>query len=144
MQVGWSTALFGASVPSEPVSCPDDVTPAQAVHRDSIGHDRSAAGKICFWITAGGIQLPIFLPIIKSPGYDPVWCGILFNINMQIAYLSPPFGGACFFLKSVAPPDVTMEEIFASCWPWMGLQLIALILVMVFPEIALWLPRVAG
>ena len=86
--------------------------------------------------------MPIFLPIIKSLGYDPVWFGILFN--MQIAYLSPPFGGACFFLKSVAPPDVTMEEIFASCWPWMGLQLIALILVMVFPEIALWLPRVAG
>ena len=77
-------------------------------------------------------------------GYDPVWFGILFNINMQIAYLSPPFGGACFFLKGVAPPDVTMEEIFASCWPWMGLQLIALILVMLFPEIALWLPRVAG
>ena len=71
------------------------------------------------------------------------WFGILFNINMQVAYLSPPFGGACFFLKGVAPPDVTMEEIFASCWPWMGLQLIGLALVMMFPELALWLPRAA-
>jgi len=96
------------------------------------------------WIAIMLLTLPIFLPIIKSLGYDPVWFGILFNINMQIAYLSPPFGGACFFLKSVAPPDITMEEIFASCWPWMGLQLIALALVMLFPEIALWLPRVAG
>jgi tripartite ATP-independent transporter DctM subunit len=100
-------------------------------------------GTFLEWIAIMLLTLPIFLPIIKSLGYDPVWFGILFNINMQIAYLSPPFGGACFFLKSVAPPDITMEEIFASCWPWMGLQVIALILVMVFPEIALWLPRVA-
>jgi tripartite ATP-independent transporter DctM subunit len=95
------------------------------------------------WIAIMLLTLPIFMPIIKSLGYDPVWFGILFNINMQIAYLSPPFGGACFFLKGVAPPDVTMEEIFASCWPWMGLQLIGLALVMAFPELALWLPRVA-
>jgi tripartite ATP-independent transporter DctM subunit len=101
-------------------------------------------GTFLEWIAIMLLTLPIFLPIIKSLGYDPVWFGILFNINMQIAYLSPPFGGACFFLKSVAPPDVTMEEIFASCWPWMGLQLIALLLVMAFPEIALWLPRIAG
>ena len=101
-------------------------------------------GTFLEWIAIMLLTLPIFLPIIKQLGYDPVWFGILFNINMQIAYLSPPFGGACFFLKSVAPPDVTMEEIFASCWPWMGLQLIALGLVMVFPQIALWLPRIAG
>jgi tripartite ATP-independent transporter DctM subunit len=95
------------------------------------------------WIAIMLLTLPIVMPLVKSLGYDPVWFGILFNINMQIAYLSPPFGGACFFLKGVAPADVSMEEIFASCWPWIGLQLIALSLVMVFPEIALWLPRVA-
>jgi TRAP-type mannitol/chloroaromatic compound transport system permease large subunit len=100
-------------------------------------------GTFLEWIAIMLLTLPIFLPIIKSLGYDPVWFGILFSINMQIAYLSPPFGGACFFLKSVAPPDITMEEIFAACWPWMGLQIIALALVMMFPEIALWLPRVA-
>jgi TRAP-type mannitol/chloroaromatic compound transport system permease large subunit len=100
-------------------------------------------GSALEWIAIMLLTLPIFLPIIKALGYDPVWFGILFNINMQVAYLSPPFGGACFFLKGVAPPDVTMEEIFASCWPWMGLQLIGLALVMMFPELALWLPRAA-
>jgi tripartite ATP-independent transporter DctM subunit len=100
-------------------------------------------GTFLEWIAIMLLTLPIFLPIIKALGYDPVWFGVLFNINMQIAYLSPPFGGACFFLKGVAPPDVTMKEIFDSCWPWMGLQLIALALVMAFPQIALWLPRVA-
>ena len=101
-------------------------------------------GTFLEWIAIMLLTLPIFLPIIKGLGYDPIWFGILFNLNMQIAYLSPPFGGAPFFLKSVAPPDVTMEEIFNACWPWMGLQLIALALVMAFPEIALWLPRMAG
>lgn len=100
-------------------------------------------GTFLEWIAIMLLTLPIFLPIIKSLGYDPVWFGVLFNINMQIAYLSPPFGGACFFLKGVAPPDVTMKEIFDSCWPWMGLQVIGLALVMLFPQIALWLPRVA-
>lgn len=100
-------------------------------------------GSALEWIAIMLLTLPIFMPVIRTLGYDPVWFGILFNINMQIAYLSPPFGGACFFLKGVAPPDVTMEEIFASCWPWMGLQLVGLALVMAFPELALWLPRVA-
>ena len=101
-------------------------------------------GTFLEWIAIMLLTLPIFLPIIKGLGYDPVWFGILFNLNMQIAYLSPPFGGAPFFLKSVAPPDITMEEIFNSCWPWMGLQVIALALVLCFPDIALWLPRAAG
>lgn len=100
-------------------------------------------GTFLEWIAIMLLTLPIFMPIIKALGYDPVWFGVLFNINMQIAYLSPPFGGACFFLKGVAPPDVTMKEIFDSCWPWMGLQLIGLALVMAFPQIALWLPRLA-
>ena len=101
-------------------------------------------GTFLEWIAIMLLTLPIFLPIIKGLGYDPVWFGILFNINMQIAYLSPPFGGACFFLKGVAPPDVSMEEIFRSVWPWMGLQCIALVVVLFFPDIALWLPRVAN
>jgi tripartite ATP-independent transporter DctM subunit len=101
-------------------------------------------GTFLEWLAIMLLTLPIFLPIIKGLGYDPVWFGILFNLNMQIAYLSPPFGGAPFFLKSVAPPDITMEEIFRACWPWMGLQVIALALVLFFPDIALWLPRMAN
>jgi hypothetical protein len=57
--------------------------------------------------------------------------------------ISGAFGSACFFLKGVAPDDISMEEIFAACWPWIGLQVIALIFVMAFPDIALWLPCVA-
>lgn len=101
-------------------------------------------GTFLEWLAIMLLTLPIFLPIIKALGFDPVWFGILFNLNMQIAYLSPPFGGAPFFLKSVAPADITMEEIFSACWPWMGLQLITLALVLWFPEIALWLPRIAN
>ena len=91
------------------------------------------------------LTLPIFLPIIKGLGYDPVWFGILFNLNMQIAYLSPPFGGAPFFLKSVAPPDVTMEEIFSALLALDGhADRRARAGRLAFPDIALWLPRMAN
>ena len=62
-------------------------------------------------------------------------------MNIQIYFLSPPFGPACFWLKSVAPPEITLQQIFASVLPFIGLQIIGLMLVMFFPEIALWLPK---
>jgi TRAP-type mannitol/chloroaromatic compound transport system permease large subunit len=62
-------------------------------------------------------------------------------MNMQISYLSPPFGPAAFYLKSVAPPEISLQDIFRSLWPFMLMQLTGLLLVIVFPEIALWLPR---
>ena len=62
-------------------------------------------------------------------------------MNIQIYFLSPPFGPACFWLKSVAPPEITLQQIFASVLPFIGLQIIGLLLVMFFPEIALWLPK---
>ena len=77
-------------------------------------------------------------------GYDPVWFGILFAMNIQIYMLSPPFGPACFYLKSVAPKDVTLQEIFVSILPFIVLQIIGLALVMAFPQIALWLPGIGG
>jgi TRAP-type mannitol/chloroaromatic compound transport system permease large subunit len=88
------------------------------------------------------LTMPIFVPIIKNLGYDPVWFGILFCMNMQISYLSPPFGPAAFYLKSVAPPEISLQHIFRALWPFMLMQLTGLLLVMMFPEIALWLPRV--
>ncbi len=69
-----------------------------------------------------------------------VWLGVLFCVNMQISYISPPFGPAAFYLKGVTPPDVTLTEIFSSVWPYMFLQFIALGLIIAFPQIALWLP----
>jgi len=99
-------------------------------------------GTFMEWIAIVFITVPIFAPVVTSLGFDPIWFGVLFVMNMQVYFLSPPFGPACFWLKSVAPPDVTLQEIFASVWPFICLQLIGLILVMFFPQIALWLPSV--
>jgi tripartite ATP-independent transporter DctM subunit len=93
------------------------------------------------WIGILFLTMPIFLPVVVSLGYDPIWFGILFNLSMQIAYLTPPFGPACFYLKAVAPPELTLQDIYAAQWPFIGLQVVALILVALFPGIALFLPR---
>jgi len=88
------------------------------------------------------IAAPLFVPIIMEMGFDPVWFGIVFNVNMQMAYLTPPFGHAMFYLKGVTPPDITMTDIYRSIWPFVLLQLIGLILLLVFPQIGMWLPGV--
>lgn len=92
------------------------------------------------WIGIALLAMPIFVPIVIKLGYDPVWFGILFSMNMQISYISPPFGPAAFYLKSVAPPEITLGVIFKSLWPFILLQLAALSLVLSFPGLALWLP----
>lgn len=94
------------------------------------------------WIGILLLTVPIFLPAIQAFGYDPIWFGILFNLCMQIAYLTPPFAPACFYLKGVAPKEIRMEEIFTAMWPFIALQLIGLALVVTFPGLALWLPRI--
>lgn len=94
------------------------------------------------WIAILLLTVPVFVPTITALGYDALWFGVLFNMAMQIAYLSPPFAPACFYLKSVAPPDMTLDEIFAAMWPFIGLQVIVLLLLMAFPAIATWLPSV--
>jgi tripartite ATP-independent transporter DctM subunit len=97
-------------------------------------------GTFLEWIAIVFITVPVFTPVVASLGYDPVWFGILFAMNIQIYMLSPPFGPACFYLKSVAPKDVTLQEIFLAVLPFIALQMIGLGLVMAFPQIALWLP----
>jgi tripartite ATP-independent transporter DctM subunit len=97
-------------------------------------------GCIIDWIGICLLTMPIFVPVIKGLGYDPVWFGVLFCMNMQVSYLSPPFGPAAFYLKSVAPPDVTLQQIFRGVLPFIGLQLIGLGLVLFFPQLALFLP----
>ncbi len=101
-------------------------------------------GTFMDWIAIVFICVPVFAPVVVSLGYDPVWFGILFAMNIQIYMLSPPFGPACFYLKSVAPADVTLQEIFLAVLPFIGLQLIALTLVIIFPQIALFLPGLGG
>ena len=93
------------------------------------------------WVGILLLTVPIFVPVIVSLGYDPVWFGVLFCMNMQVSYLSPPFGPAAFYLKGVAPPEISLQDIFAGLWPFIILQVIGLMLVLCLPEIALWLPR---
>jgi len=96
----------------------------------------------CFidWIGILLLTAPIFVPVGVALGFDPVWMGILFCMNMQISYISPPFGPAAFYLKGVTPADITLADIFGSIWPYLAIQFVALGLVIAFPQIALWLP----
>lgn len=97
-------------------------------------------GMVMDWIGIAILTMPVFLPVVEGLGYDAIWFGVIFCISMQIAYLTPPIGASAFYLKSVAPPDVTLSEIFMSIWPFVGLQLLVLAVVIAFPSIALWLP----
>ena len=83
---------------------------------------------------------PLFLPIVKALGFDPLWFGVLFIVNLEMAYLTPPFGYNLFYLKSVVPEDVSMGDIYRSVLPFVLLQMVALVICMVFPEVILWLP----
>jgi tripartite ATP-independent transporter DctM subunit len=95
-------------------------------------------GMFMDWIGILLLTMPIFVPVATGLGFDPVWFGILFCMNMQASYLTPPFGPAAFYLKSVAPPEITMQTIFRGVLPFVGLQLIGLLVVLFFPQIALW------
>ena len=107
-------------------------------------------GTFMEWIAIAFITVPVFAPVVVGmapelgldPAWAAVWFGVLFVMNIQIYFLSPPFGPACFWLKSVAPPDVTLQEIFGSVLPFIVLQIIGMLLVMFIPDIALWLPKV--
>lgn len=101
-------------------------------------------GMFLDWIGIMLLTMPIFVPTITALGFDPLWFGILFNISMQIAYLTPPFAPAAFYLKGVAPPDMTLEEILGAMWPFIGLQLLGLATVIAFPGLATWLPIILG
>ena len=106
-------------------------------------------GTFMEWIAIIFITVPVFAPVVRDmgpelgmePSWAAVWFGILFVMNIQIYFLSPPFGPACFWLKSVAPKDITLQEIFISVLPFIALQIIGMLLVMFFPQIALWLPQ---
>lgn len=91
------------------------------------------------WIGIAMLCMPIFVPIVKTLGFDPVWFGVLFCVNMQVSFLSPPFGPAAFYLKSVAPPEVSLGDIYKSVFPFIGIQVFLLTLLILFPEIALFM-----
>jgi TRAP-type mannitol/chloroaromatic compound transport system permease large subunit len=94
------------------------------------------------WTEIIVIFMPIFIPLLAKFGVDPLFFGLLVALNLQTAFLSPPVAMAAFYLKGVAPPHVTLNQIFAGMMPFMAIQVIALVLLYVFPQIGLWLPHV--
>lgn len=88
------------------------------------------------------ITLPVFLPIVEALGFDPIWFGILFVINMEIGYMTPPLGFNLFYLKAIVPPGVTMKDIYMSVIPFVLLEIIAVIILMIFPQIVTYLPNI--
>ncbi|SIS97092.1 TRAP transporter, DctM subunit [Roseivivax lentus] len=92
-------------------------------------------GMFLDWVGIALLAMPIFVPIITDLGYDPVWFGVLFCMNMQVSFLSPPFGPAAFYLKSVAPPDISLGEIFRALLPFIALQVLALAVLIAFPGV---------
>ncbi|OPX55505.1 TRAP transporter, DctM subunit [Oceanospirillum multiglobuliferum] len=87
------------------------------------------------------ICAPLFTPIAVSLGFDPIWFGILMILNIEIAVQTPPYGFALFYLKGIAPPDITMLDIYRSVTPFVLIKLFVLVLCMLFPDIVLWLPN---
>ena len=91
-------------------------------------------GAFMDWVGIVLLAMPVFLPIVLALGFDPIWFGILFCVNMQVSFLSPPFGPAAFYLKSVTPPHISLTDIFRGFGPFIIIQLIVLACVMFFPE----------
>jgi TRAP-type mannitol/chloroaromatic compound transport system permease large subunit len=93
------------------------------------------------WTEIIVIFMPIFIPLLDNFGVDPLFFGLLVALNLQTAFLSPPVAMAAFYLKGVSPPHVTLNQIFAGMLPFMGIQILAIVLLYNFPEIGLWLPQ---
>jgi tripartite ATP-independent transporter DctM subunit len=88
------------------------------------------------------IFVPIFLPLLDNYGIDPIFFGVLVALNLQTAFLSPPMAMSAFYLKGISPPQVSLSQIFAGCTPFMFMVVLAMVLLYLFPGIALWLPSV--
>jgi len=86
------------------------------------------------------ITLPVFMPVVHTLGFDPVWFAIVMLLNIQLGMLSPPFGMSLFVMKGVAPPDTTMGDIYRAALPFFALNLVGMALIIAFPALALWLP----
>jgi tripartite ATP-independent transporter DctM subunit len=96
------------------------------------------------WIEISYIAVPLFLPVFAAAQVDMVWLATLICVNLQTSFLTPPFGWALFFLRGVAPPEVTTGDIYRGIIPFVGMQVLALFLCFAFPAIATWLPRAIG
>jgi len=100
------------------------------------------AGFFLDWISIVLIFVPIFVPLIKQAGFDPVWFCVLFLIMIQTSYLTPPMAPALFYLRAVAPPQITIQDMYRGVVPFIALQIVTLALTMAFPALVTWLPAV--
>jgi len=96
------------------------------------------------WIEISYIVLPLMLPFFERSGVDIVWLCMLVAMNLQMSFLTPPFGWSLFYLKGVAPPEVRTQDIYRGVMPFIGIQALGLGLVMAFPGLATWLPKAVG
>ncbi|MBJ7547123.1 TRAP transporter large permease subunit [Pseudomonas sp. OA3] len=87
------------------------------------------------------IVAPLYIPLVGALGFDLVWYGVLYTITCQIAYMTPPFGYNLFLMRAMAPPEVSLRDIYVSVTPFVLVMILSLILVMIFPQLALWLPQ---
>jgi TRAP-type mannitol/chloroaromatic compound transport system permease large subunit len=86
------------------------------------------------------VTIPIFLPIIKAMGWDPIWFGTIMMLNLEMATITPPFGLSLFVMKGIAPPDITIGDIYRATVPFILINLVLMGLMILFPQIVLWLP----
>jgi tripartite ATP-independent transporter DctM subunit len=96
------------------------------------------------WIEISYIAVPLFLPVFMQQNVDLVWLGMLICVTLQTSFLTPPFGWALFFLRGVAPPEITTRHMYVGVVPFVAMQMLAVTLVFFFPQIALWLPKAIG
>jgi tripartite ATP-independent transporter DctM subunit len=96
------------------------------------------------WIEISYIAVPLFLPVFVQQNVDIVWLAMLICVNLQTSFLTPPFGWALFFLRGVAPPQVTTRHMYLGVIPFIAMQIVGVVLIFFYPQIALWLPKVIG
>jgi len=87
------------------------------------------------------IVAPLYLPLVASLGFDLIWYGVLYTITCQIAYMTPPFGYNLFLMRAMAPKEITLMDIYRSIVPFVFIMILTMIIIMLFPQIALWLPN---
>jgi TRAP-type mannitol/chloroaromatic compound transport system permease large subunit len=96
------------------------------------------------WIEISYIAVPLFLPVFMQQNVDMAWLGMLVCVTLQTSSLTPPFGWALFFLRGVAPPEITTRDMYVGVIPFVAMQMLAVALVFFFPQLALWLPKAIG
>jgi tripartite ATP-independent transporter DctM subunit len=86
------------------------------------------------------IVAPLYVPLVQALGFDLIWYGVLYTVTTQIAYMTPPFGYNLFLMRAMAPPDISLRDIYGSILPFVMIMILALVMIMLFPQMALWLP----